>query len=83
MNVKLETNFWVQYFLAPELQLFVSSLENCENFLKTSTPLSKLDSSKESSNFMLKNIHVLRFHKAVKKRQPLYKFWVISSAEMI
>ena len=38
MNVKLETNFWVQYFLAPELQLFVSSLENCQNFSKTSTP---------------------------------------------
>ena len=38
MNVKLEMNFWVQYFLAPELQLFVSSLEKCANFTKTSTP---------------------------------------------
>ena len=38
MNVKLEINFWVQYFLAPELQVFVSSLEKCQNFSKTSTP---------------------------------------------
>ena len=39
MNVKLETNFLVQYFLAPELQVFVSSLEKCQNFSRTSTPL--------------------------------------------
>ena len=38
MNVKLETNFSVQYFLAPELQAFVSSLEKRQNFSKTITP---------------------------------------------
>ena len=32
MNVKLETNFWVQYFLAPELQVFVSSLKKLSKF---------------------------------------------------
>ena len=29
--------------VAPELQVFVSSLENCQNFSKTSTPLMSLD----------------------------------------
>ena len=27
------------HFVVPELQVFVSSLENCQNFSKTSTPL--------------------------------------------
>ena len=39
MNVKLETNFSIKYFLAPELQVSVSSQEKCHNFSKTSTPL--------------------------------------------
>ena len=29
--------------VAPELQVFVSSLENCQNFSKTSTPLGRVD----------------------------------------
>ena len=39
MNVKLEINFLFQYFLAPELQGIVSSLEKRKNFSRTSTPL--------------------------------------------
>ena len=38
MNVKLEINFWVQYFLAPELQLFVSSLESVKISRKRASP---------------------------------------------
>ena len=38
MNVKLHINFLLKYFLAPELQAFVSSLEKCQNFSRTSTP---------------------------------------------
>ena len=38
-TLTLQLPIQTPYFVAPELQVFVSSLENCQNFGKTSTPL--------------------------------------------
>ena len=37
-TLTLQLPIQTPYFVAPELQVFVSSLENCQNFGKTSTP---------------------------------------------
>ena len=34
----LQLTIQTLHSVAPELQLFVSSLENCQNFIKTTTP---------------------------------------------
>ena len=38
-TLTLQLPIQTPYSVAPELQVFVSSLENCPNFKKTSTPL--------------------------------------------
>ena len=38
-TLTLQLPFQTLHSVAPELQIFVSSLENCQNFNKTSTPL--------------------------------------------
>ena len=37
-TLTLQLPIQTPHFVAPELQIFVSSLENCQNFSKTSTP---------------------------------------------
>ena len=38
-SLTLQLPIQTPHFVAPELQVFVSSLENCPNLRKTSTPL--------------------------------------------
>ena len=40
-TLTLQFPIQTQHFVVPELQVFVSSLENCQNFNKTSTPQSR------------------------------------------
>ena len=50
------SHFYIQlpiqtpHSVAPQLQVFVSSLEKCQNFSKTSTPQTCLQSSAENGN---------------------------------
>ena len=43
-TLTLQLPIQTPHFVAPELQIFVSSLENCQNFSKTSTPQLKFHS---------------------------------------